>query len=60
MEKYGRCGKKFGMIFTSKKKAEESRKKWNKDAKEGDINLRHRVFKCGRSKYVMVTETKKL
>ena len=58
MAKYGRCGKIFGLIFTSKKKADDAREHWNEQAKKGDINLRHKVLKC-KKKYVVVAETKK-
>lgn len=58
MVKYGRCGRKFGALFTSKKKANDFRDKFNEEARKGDLNLRHRVLKC-KKKYVVVTETKK-
>ena len=56
--KYGRCGRVFGEVFTSKDKAGFKRDLLNDDARRGEVNLRHRVLKC-KKKYVVVRESKK-
>lgn len=51
---------KFGdEVFTSRKKALETRKLLNISAKKGDVNLVNKIFKH-KGKYIVRATTKKL
>lgn len=49
---------KYGVPFTSLKKATDYRKLWNLNSKKGNLNLRHRVLKVGK-RYIVTAESKR-
>jgi hypothetical protein len=50
--------KRYGTIFTNRKKAEDYRKHWNLQAKKQEVNLRYKIFKRGK-KYIVTQESKR-